>query len=64
MNTHLIDCPWCQNPESDRRIAFEDRTDQWGDPYRTFFGECECGAHGPHAATVEEAMIAYNSWKR
>jgi hypothetical protein len=58
----LIDCPWCRNPESDRGIGFEDRT-VIDTTYRAWFGECECGARGPHGDTPKEAVKLYNEWR-
>ena len=58
----LIVCPWCRNPECDSRIAFEDRT-VMETTYRIWFGECECGAHGPHTESPEAAVAAFNSWE-
>lgn len=61
MNTKLENCPWCRNPESDRDVMFEDLT-VFGETYRAWFGECECGARGPHADSAELAIIEYNAW--
>jgi hypothetical protein len=58
----LTICPWCRNYESERGIRSEKRTNSFGDVDEVWFGECECGARGPHAEDESQAIIEWNKW--
>jgi hypothetical protein len=60
MSKKMEICPWCRNPEGERGIGSEDRT-VMGSKYKVFFGECECGARGPHADSADQAEDEWNS---
>ncbi len=62
MKPELTLCPWCRNETSERRAKSEQQTDSFGEVSIVWFGECECGARGPHAENQEQAIIEYNSW--
>ena len=55
----LIPCPWCNN-DGERGIASDNRVDPWGKVTIVWFGECECGARGPHGESPGEAQELWN----